>query len=147
MNLVIRESNEDDLQYILALYKQPDMDNNDGLPLQQARQIYLKMKNYPDYKVFIAEADQNIAGTYALCILDNLAHMGTPSAVIEDVVVGTQWQGQGIGKKMMIHAMDYCRSKGCYKVSLSSGLKRIHAHGFYESLGFKRHGYSFLIEF
>ena len=35
---------------------------------------------------------------------------------------------------------------GCYKMALSSNLKREAAHRFYDSLGFGRHGYSFLIE-
>jgi hypothetical protein len=39
--------------------------------------------------------------------------------------------------------MDLCRKHGCYKIVISSNFKRPKAHAFYESLGFKRHGYSF----
>ena len=38
-----------------------------------------------------------------------------------------------------------CRARGCYKTSLSANLKREHAHAFYESLDFERHGYSFRV--
>jgi GNAT superfamily N-acetyltransferase len=48
---------------------------------------------------------------------------------------------------MMQYAIQLCRRAGCYKVTLSSNLKRKSAHEFYESLGFQRHGYSFLINF
>lgn len=72
--------------------------------------------------------------------------MGTPSALIEDVVVKASFQGRGIGKHMMGYAMKYCKKQGCYKVCLSSNLKRESAHQFYESLGYKKHGYSFLLE-
>ena len=34
---------------------------------------------------------------------------------------------------------------GCYKLVLSSHLQRHEAHGFYEGLGFRKHGFSFLI--
>ena len=34
---------------------------------------------------------------------------------------------------------------GCYKVTLSSGLKRSGAHAFYESMGFRCHGFSYLL--
>jgi len=44
---------------------------------------------------------------------------------------------------MMRHALRLCDEKGCYKVALSSNLKRERAHAFYESLGFAKHGYSF----
>ncbi len=44
---------------------------------------------------------------------------------------------------MMVHAINLCRERGCYKMVVSSNLKRPKAHVFYESLGFERHGYSF----
>jgi len=43
--------------------------------------------------------------------------------------------------------MQIAKEKGCYKLTLSSNLRREAAHAFYESLGFTKHGYSFLIEF
>ncbi|MEX5218431.1 MAG: GNAT family N-acetyltransferase [Nitrospira sp.] len=52
-------------------------------------------------------------------------------------------QGQGVGKAMMAQAIKLCRERGCYKMVISSNLKRPKAHAFYESLGFERHGYSF----
>ena len=45
----------------------------------------------------------------------------------------------------MEHAREQCRAAGCYKMALSSNLKREGAHAFYDSLGFERHGYSFVI--
>jgi hypothetical protein len=42
--------------------------------------------------------------------------------------------------------MKYSKEKGCYKMTLSSNLKRESAHAFYDSLGFKKHGFSFLVE-
>jgi GNAT superfamily N-acetyltransferase len=50
-----------------------------------------------------------------------------------------------VGRAMMAHAIEQCRKAGCYKLALSSNLKREDAHRFYESLGFERHGYSFVI--
>ena len=78
--------------------------------------------------------------------MDNLAHMGSKSALIEDVVVAHSQQRQGIGRQMMEYAIVLCKEKACYKACLSSNLKRQNAHLFYESLGFKKHGYSFLID-
>jgi GNAT superfamily N-acetyltransferase len=48
--------------------------------------------------------------------MDNLAHMGMPSGLIEDVVVKPEWQGKGIGKRMMQYALERCREYSCYKV-------------------------------
>jgi ribosomal protein S18 acetylase RimI-like enzyme len=46
----------------------------------------------------------------------------------------------------MAHAQVMAREAGCYKLVLSSNQKRERAHAFYESLGFQRHGFSFVIE-
>lgn len=146
MDVNIRKAEKKDLEYILALYSQPDMDNGEVLDIEEAERIFDKMGRYPDYSVYIAELDGNIVGTFALAIMDNLAHMGMPSGLIEDVVVSECFQGRGIGKLMMNRAIEICREKGCYKAALSSNLKREKAHRFYEGIGFRKHGYSFSME-
>ena len=142
----IRTATESDLPDILGLYSQPDMDNGKVLTLDGAKEIFSKMNTYPDYSVYVAELDGKVVGTYALAIMDNLAHMGSKAGLIEDVVVSQSHQRQGIGKKMMEHAVEVCKSKSCYKAVLSSNVKRNNAHEFYKNLGFKIHGYSFLVE-
>ncbi len=115
------------------------------LSLDRAQEIFAKMQTYPDYRVYVASISSEIVGVFSLLIMDNLAHLGAPSAIIEDVVVATERHRQGTGKQMMEFAIGLCRKKGCYKAALSSDLKRKAAHTFYESLGFQKHGYSFLI--
>ena len=83
---------------------------------------------------------------HSLLVMDNLAHMGTPSAVVEDVCVDEQLQGQGIGKAMMHFALAFARKRGCYKLALSSNASRERAHAFYRSLGFEQHGLSFHVQ-
>ena len=149
MTLVIREALGDDLPFVLALYAQPGMDNGHVLSLPKARQIFEQFKQYPNYRLFVAcDGDKNaeVVGTYALLIMHNLAHCGTPSAIVEDVVVSQERRSQGIGAQMMAHAQDMAREAGCYKLVLSSNQKRERAHAFYGSLGFQRHGFSFVIE-
>ena len=144
-SITIRVADENDLSEILTLYLQ--IENDDRiLSIDEAKVIYNKMRTYPDYNVYVAEADGVIIGTFSLAIMDNLAHMGAKSGLIEDVVVAPQSQGQGIGRRMMAYAIEICKNKSCYKVCLSSNLKRQDAHKFYENIGFKIHGYSFLTE-
>jgi GNAT superfamily N-acetyltransferase len=145
VNLEIRAATETDLPSILALY----VDVEDGGPvlsIEEARSIFVRMKTYPDYTIYVAMLDGSIVGTFELLIMDNLAHMGAPSGVLEDVVVHRDWRGKGVGKQMVRFAMDRCRERGCYKLALSSNLKREAAHRFYDGLSFQRHGYSFVVE-
>ena len=145
LNPHIRPAVKADLPAVLQLYAQPEFDNGSVLSLAQAEALFERMQGYPDYHLYVTEMDGQIVGAFALLIMDNLGHLGAPSGVVEDVAVDPACQGQGIGTAMMRWAIDYCRNKGCYKLALSSNLKRGRTHAFYESLGFERHGYSFLI--
>jgi ribosomal protein S18 acetylase RimI-like enzyme len=144
-SLTCRTASKADLPDVLRLYAQPDLDDGNVLSVAEAESIFERMIRYPDYKVYVAVTGGKVVGTFALLIMDNLAHLGAPSGIIEDIAVDPTCQGMGIGKVMVSHAISLCREKGCYKVMLSSNLKREQAHAFYESLNFERHGYSFRI--
>lgn len=139
----IRLADRKDLPEILGLYTQPQMDRGRVLTMKEAERIFKKIKQYPDYDLFVAEVEEGIVGTFALLIMDNLAHMGAPSAILEDVNVAPSWQGKGIGTKIMECAMEKARNTGCYKLVLSSAKERIDPHRFYRNLGFSQHGISF----
>ena len=64
--------------------------------------------------------------------MEKLGKRGTPAGVVEDVAVLPERHGQGIGRAMMEHAREACRAAGCYKLALSSNLKREDAHRFYD---------------
>jgi GNAT superfamily N-acetyltransferase len=143
MPITCREASRADLPAVLALYAQPDLDGDQALTLAEAERILGRMARYPDYRLYVAESGGRVVGTYTLAVLDNLCHRGMPSGVVEDVAVDPALHRAGIGRAMMEHALALCRQKGCYKLMLSSNLKRAKAHAFYDSLGFERHGYSF----
>ncbi len=146
MNFEIVEAKISDLQAILKLYAVEDLDDGFILPIDEAKSTFDKMQSYPNYKIYIARFDGKTVGTFSLLIMDNLAHLGKSSGIVEDVVVAKDMRSMGVGKKMMEYAMKICKENKCYKMCLSSNLKREAAHRFYENLGFKKHGYSFLIE-
>jgi GNAT superfamily N-acetyltransferase len=146
MKIKIVEATESDLSAVVDLYAQSDIYDGQVIPREKAEAIFAKMKSYPDYKVYVSVVDDEIVGAFALLILENLAHFGKPSGIIEGLVVNIANRGQGIGKKMVLFAMDYCRNAGCYKLSISSNVKREDVHTFYESLGFRKNGFSFVVE-
>ena len=142
--MLIRQATISDLPSILQLYAEV-LDKGQVLSLSEAEVLFQKMSGYPNYKVYVAEQEHQVIGTFALLIMDNLAHRGTPSGIVEDVAVQENLQGKGIGRQMMQYAMQVCGEAGCYKLVLSSNQKRVEAHAFYESLGFDKHGFSFLV--
>ena len=110
------------------------------------KKFFLRMQKYPNYNLYVAIQAGQVVGAFELLIMDNLGHLGAPSAIVEDVAVHPNLQGRGIGKEMMRFALKICQKAKCYKMALSSNIKRTSAHKFYESLGFKKHGYSFLVK-
>ena len=155
-HLEIRKATESDLPRVLGLYQQ-GLNDARVLGLAAAAGILRRMASYPDYGVYVAIAPRDhadhgageiageIVGTFALLVMDNLAHFGTPSAVVEDVCVDARARGRGIGRAMMAFALEVARARGCYKLSLSSNAAREDAHAFYRSLGFEQHGISFQV--
>lgn len=146
MNIEICEATISDLPSVLLLYSHLGMDDGNVLALKDAKKIFNKIKKYPNYKIFTGKMNKEIIGTFALLIIDNIGHMGAPSGLIEDLVVHPEYKRKGIGKLMVNFALDYCRNMGCYKAALSSNINREDAHAFYKALGFRLHGYSFMVD-
>jgi GNAT superfamily N-acetyltransferase len=145
-DIVIRKANENDLPKILTLYSEIEDEKQCNLDLETAKKKLKIIMSYPNYAIYVAENEGKIVGTFELLIMDNLAHAGIPSAIVEDVVINEKDRGKGIGKLMMQYAMETSRREGCYKLMLSSNLRRERAHKFYDNLGFERHGYSFIVK-
>jgi GNAT superfamily N-acetyltransferase len=144
--VTVRKASAADIAAVLDLYAQPDLDDGNILSVEQGTALFERFSRYPDYTLYVAEKDKQIVGTFALLVMDNLGHLGSPSAIVEDVVVAPDRQSQGIGAAMMRFALERAREKRCYKLMLSSNAKRARAHAFYESLGYERHGYSFRVD-
>jgi GNAT superfamily N-acetyltransferase len=145
-DLSIRPATEQDIPAILTLYRDAGIEGEIGFTVDEAIAQFAVLNTYPYFKLFVAMVGERMAGTYELVILDNMAKRGRRSGLVEAVAVHPQHQGQDIGRAMMHHALEQCSLADCYKMALSSNLKREQAHLFYDSLGFTRHGYSFQIE-
>ncbi|MCX7821459.1 MAG: GNAT family N-acetyltransferase [Brevinematales bacterium] len=145
MNISIRLATEEDIATILSLYKSLE-EKDECISIDNAREIFNKMQKYPYHKVYVVEIENKIIGTFVLTILDYFAHNGKKAGILEDVVVDEKERSKGIGKIMLDFAIKECGKNNCYKLALSSNIKREKAHSFYEKNGFKLHGYSFWTE-
>lgn len=142
----IRVAGHADLPAVLDLYRRSGLDREDGMHPDEAGVVFSRFADYPCYRLYVACIEEAVVGTFALLIMDNLAHGGAPSGIVEDVAVDPQVQGKGVGAAMMRYAREVCREKGCYKLVLSSNKVRKDAHDFYKTIGFEKHGYSFRVQ-
>lgn len=145
--VAIRDANEDDLPAVLRILAESGIDGGESFTLDEAREHFARIRQRLGFRLLVATVEGEVVGTYVLQIMDKLGKRGTPAGVVEDVAVLPARQGQSIGRAMMEHAREACRQAGCYKLALSSNQRREDAHRFYDSLGFERHGFSFITRF
>jgi ribosomal protein S18 acetylase RimI-like enzyme len=138
MNIFIRNARQEDLPALLDLYVHLNTANavlsEDGY-LEEAWQQIL---SDPKVNCLVADADGALVGSCILVIVPNLTRRARFFGVIENVVTHTDYRRQGVGTKLMRHALGVAWEQNCYEVMLLSGAGRPDAHQFYESLGFKR---------
>jgi len=79
------------------------------------------------------EASHKIIGTVTVLIERKFIHEGGFAAHIEDVVTDSSVRGKGLGKKIILAAIDLAAACGCYKIILDC---EEHNVAFYEKCGF-----------
>lgn len=127
------------------------MDDGDAAGIGEAdvatmRATLAEMALYPDFRAYLAFDNDVPVATFSLMIFRGPSHDGAKQALLDGVVVHRDRRGQGIGDTILAHALALATSAGCYKLMLSSNLKRIDAHRFYERAGFTQHGISLAID-
>jgi L-amino acid N-acyltransferase YncA len=79
---LIRQAVNEDLSQVLEIYHNLSEDPEVKISVDDAETKFEEFKEYPDYKLYVAERKNKIIGTFALLIMDNLAHRGEPSAIV-----------------------------------------------------------------
>ena len=119
-----------------------DIDNN-----EYAKNILQKIKMNSLHKIFVAEDDSNgkVVGTTTLLIEPKFINKGIQVGYIEDVSVRKEYEGLGIGSKLITYATNYAISReGCRKVLLYCSEK---TKPFYEKLGYQLVEDTFVMKF
>lgn len=87
-------------------------------------------------RVFVAESQQQIIGSILVCLCDDIMFQRQPFAVLENIVVAQTARGQGVGRRLLQTAEEFCMASGCSKILLLSSVERTEAHRFFEKFGF-----------
>lgn len=85
-------------------------------------------------QVFVAEVDNKVIGYVHVEKFNTLYY--EPMVNIQGMVVDSNYQRKGIGKRLMERAEKWGREIGASKVRLNSGIERIDAHKFYRAIGY-----------
>lgn len=96
---------------------------------------YRQLLESPSSKLFLLLGEGGVVGMLTVGMY--ASPTGT-KAWIEDVVVDESLRGSGLGRRLVEHAIDYCREEGIDTVYLTSNPKRVAANALYQSVGFVR---------
>ena len=147
----VRTATEQDIPRILELYRQlafePPPEDALSPPPEAYRRVFNKMAATPGYELLVAEEDNEILGTMVMAVLPGIARGVSPFAVVEYVVVDEKARRKGIGRLMMEYVKDRAKEAGCYKIMLTSDMRREQAHEFYKALGFEASAHGFKLYF
>ena len=131
--IIIREIEEDDLEK--GFLETLDFLRNTGdLDKNKANEILKKIKQNPNHIIHVAIDNKKIVGSTTLLIEQKFIHNGGLVGHIEDVVVRKDYEGKGIGIKLVTSMLERAKEKNCYKTILDC---KDDVKQFYERIGFK----------
>ena len=133
-DIKIREIIETDIENgflgtLDSLRKTSNLDKKIG------KDILKKIISNPDHIIYVAEENGKIIGSTTLFIEQKFIHNGGKVGHIEDVVVSKEYEGRGIGFKLVNSLLEKARVMNCYKTILDCQDELI---PFYERIGFKQ---------
>ncbi len=83
------------------------------------------------------KANETIVGALQITFTPSISFQGGKRATVESVRVDEKYRGCGIGKELMLWAIERARRESCHILQLATNSDRADAHRFYENLGFK----------
>jgi len=130
--IVIREIEENDLEngFLESLDFLRKASNIDRV---KASEIFKKINHDPNHIIHVAIDDNKIVGSTTLLIEQKFIHEGGLVGHIEDVVVRKDYEGKGVGMKLIRSLLDCAKEKNCYKTILDC---KDDVKPFYKKIGF-----------
>ncbi|HSN15778.1 MAG TPA: GNAT family N-acetyltransferase, partial [Anaeromyxobacteraceae bacterium] len=110
----------------------------------RARLADLLRRGPPD-RVVVAEMDGKVVAVMTLHLTPEL-HRARPIGRVTALVVDESVRGSGVGAEMMEEAERILREDGAGLLELTSNMRRVDAHRFYERLGYQKTSFRFAKE-
>lgn len=140
--LRFREATSDDIASIVRLLADDFLGQQREDLSEPLNENYLRafreIEADPNNELIVAELDGKVIGTVQLVITPSLSYKGSKRSIVESVRVDSSLRGKGIGREMMLWAIERAKQRGCVSMHLTSHNDRTDAHRFYESLGFAK---------
>jgi GNAT superfamily N-acetyltransferase len=138
-NTGIRKATKSDLPVIKKMLAEliHAMHNTEGVDIGIALATCERLLNDARSHFLVATAQGTPIGVINFTVRQTVLHR-SPSAMIDELVVTKEYQGKGIGKQLVLAAIERCRQLGCCEVEVSTEQTNVKARKFYKKCGFDK---------
>lgn len=146
-DIIIREAKESDLPAIEKLMKEliETINNTEGINIQQVRENCQDLFHDTNSHFWVAEIKRVIIGFINFTTRKTILHHGA-SGLIDELIITKNYRNKGIGKRLVLAAIEQCKKFGCCEVEVSTERVNAKAREFYKKCGFKENAVLFEID-
>jgi N-acetylglutamate synthase-like GNAT family acetyltransferase len=128
----IRRATHEDANAIADLYRQLVPDS----PISVLPERVDTLAKSDHTFLLVCDDESDIIATALLCLCQDVMYNNQPFAIVENVIVHSQYQREGIGKSMMDYIEDFCLQQDCSKIMLLTSNENRNARDFYTAMGY-----------
>lgn len=128
--VLVRVAESKDIPSLIKLFLQLGYQTDTEILEQRISHIH------STFSMLVAESEGVVCGVVVINFILPV-HENSLWALISALVIDESSRGAGIGQQLLIAAEFTALEKKCSQIELSSSEKRIRAHKFYESNGYK----------
>jgi GNAT superfamily N-acetyltransferase len=130
--MIIRNAIDKDADHIAILLAQLGYPNDSAF----VRRRLAILAERETAQVFVAEQDSIVVGFLSFDREPAFHRDGWIGAITAMCVLDT-CRGQGIGKRLVEAAEELAKQRGCVRIAVASGVRRLETHKFYLACGYE----------
>jgi ribosomal protein S18 acetylase RimI-like enzyme len=142
--ILIREAKESDLLTIVKLTLEliEVMGDTEGIDIKLIAENCRNLLSEANSYILVAEIEGIIVGFVNFTTRKTILHRGL-SGLIDELIIDKSYRSKGIGKQLLLSAIEKSRQLGCCEVEVSTEKTNIKAREFYRQCGFTERGVLF----
>jgi ribosomal protein S18 acetylase RimI-like enzyme len=135
----IRKAKESDLPVIRKLLAElvNAMDDTECIDIRLTLKTWEHLLKDASSHFLVAAIKGTPVGFINFAIRQTILHR-SPSGLIDELVVAKEYRGKGIGKRLVLAAIEKCKQLGCCEVEVSTEKTNVKARRFYKKCGFNK---------